>query len=291
MRAIEILATGPLATTQDDGRPGMGSQGVSVSGAADRRSFQLANRLVGNEEHAAVIEITLGGFQTRAHHDMLIAITGAPCPVTIDGKPIPVNAAHRLSAGSVLRTGLCQRGLRSYLSVRGGIAVPPVLASRARDTLANIGPPPLRPGTIVPIGTPPTHVPPIDFAPVHTMQTDDITLTVTPGPRHDWFTKHALHTLLSEAYTVTSESNRIGMRLAGPELLRTRADELPSEGTVPGSLQVPPIGRPTLFLTDHPVTGGYPVIAVVLSSELDKAAQARPGQRLRFRSVQPTQSQ
>ncbi len=281
MRGLEVLATGPLSTVQDLGRPGLAGIGVGVSGAADRGSLRLANRLVGNGEDVAAVEVTLGGLEARARGDLTIALTGAPCPVTVDGRDAPVNTVLRVPAGARLRLGRPERGLRSYLAVRGGIAVDPVLGSCATDTLADLGPELPGPGAVLPVGAPPRVFPVVDAAPVRTG--DDLVLAVVPGPRDDWFAEGALAALLGEPYEVTAESDRVGMRLSGPALVRAREGELPSEGMVSGALQVPPSGQPTLFLADHPVTGGYPVIAVVVSADVDRAAQARPGQRLRFR--------
>ncbi|GAA4858812.1 5-oxoprolinase subunit C family protein [Saccharopolyspora rosea] len=287
VRALEVLATGPLATVQDLGRPGLADIGVGRSGAADRGSLRLANRLVGNDEGAAAVEVTLGGLAVRAGADLVVAVTGAPCPVTVAGRGAAANAVLRLPAGAELRLGAPARGLRSYLAVRGGVAVEPVLGSRATDVLAGLGPDPLEPGAVLPVGPAPARFPQVDAAPVAALPADELVLRVAPGPRHDWFTADALTTLLGEAYEVTAQSNRIGMRLDGPALPRARTEELPSEGMVPGALQVPPSARPTLFLADHPVTGGYPVIAVVTAADVDRAAQARPGQRVRFRLVEP----
>ncbi|WP_116046066.1 biotin-dependent carboxyltransferase family protein [Amycolatopsis palatopharyngis] len=280
--ALEVIETGPLATVQDLGRSGYADMGVGTSGAADRGSFRLANRLVGNQEAAAAVEVTFGGLVVRARHDVTVAVTGASCPVTVDDRVEAINSLLRLRAGAVLRLGPPVRGLRSYLAVRGGIDVRPVLGSRATDLLSGLGPECLRPGVLLPIETPTGPLPAIGFAPVANLPEDDLILTVVPGPRDDWFERSALVTLLSEPYTVTPESNRIGIRLDGPALIRTNDAELPSEGMVAGALQVPPSGRLTLFLADHPVTGGYPVVAVVVATDVDKAAQARPGMRIRF---------
>ncbi|MER7011485.1 biotin-dependent carboxyltransferase family protein [Saccharopolyspora sp. NPDC000359] len=281
--SLEVLATGPLSTIQDLGRPGLAGIGVGSSGAADGGAFRLANRLVGNDEGAAAVEVTFGGLVVRATRDLTAAVTGAPCPITVDGRAAAVNCVLRIPAGAVVRLGVPDRGLRSYLAVRGGIAVEPVLGSRATDVLAGLGPDPLAPGAVLPVGPPPARFPQVDLAPVPACAADEITLRVVFGPRHDWFTDDALTALVSSSYEVTADSNRIGMRLSGPALERCRTEELPSEGMVAGALQVPPSARPTLFLADHPVTGGYPVIAVVVAADLDKAAQARPGQRVRFR--------
>lgn len=281
--AVEVLATGPLSTVQDLGRPGLAGIGVGVSGAADRASARLANRLVGNDERAAVVECTLGGFAVRALRDLTVAVTGAPCPIAVDGRGGAANSVLRVPSGAELRLGLPDRGLRSYVALRGGVDVEPVLGSRATDVLAELGPPPLRPGAVLAVGAPPDAFPAVDLAPVAAVPAGELVLDAVPGPRDDWFDESALTTLFTETYEVSAESNRIGMRLDGPALGRSRHGELPSEGMVPGALQVPPSSRPTLFLADHPVTGGYPVIAVVVAADVDRAAQARPGQRVRFR--------
>lgn len=280
--SLEVLRTGPLATVQDLGRPGHAGIGVGVSGAADRGSLRLANRLLGNPEGAAAVETTFGGLEVRARRDLTVAVTGAPCPITVDGRGGAPNTVLRLPAGSSLCLGTPSRGLRSYLAVRGGVDVEPVLGSRSTDVLAGLGPDALVPGAVLPAGPPPAQFPVVDAVPVVPLP-EQLVLTVVPGPRDDWFTEQALETLLGEPYEVTPRSDRVGMRLDGPPLHRCREGELPSEGMVAGALQVPPTSTPTLFLADHPVTGGYPVIAVLPATEVDRAAQARPGQRLRFR--------
>jgi biotin-dependent carboxylase-like uncharacterized protein len=178
--------------------------------------------------------------------------------------------------------------MRTYLSVRGGVDVPPVLGSRATDVLAGLGPDLPAPGELLPVGPPPEAFPAVDLAPVPEPADGDLVLEILPGPRDDWFTPDALRVLCAEPYEVTTDSNRVGIRLRGPVLERACEGELASEGMVPGAIQVPPSGQPTLFLADHPLTGGYPVIAVVRSNDVDRAAQARPGQRIRFRAASTT---
>ena len=284
-RVLEVLETGALATVQDRGRPGFAGLGVGSSGAADRGSHALGNRLVGNDERAAGLEVTFGGLRVRAHADLLVALTGAPAPATIDRRGIGPNAPTLLPSGAELALGVPAAGLRTYVAVRGGIDVEPLLGSRSTDVMSGIGPPPLQPGTRLPVGWAMTCLPHVDVAPVADPTAGDLELRVVPGPRHDWFSDSALAALASAPYEVTADSNRVGMRLSGPELARSRTEELPSEGMVRGALQVPPSGQPTLFLNDHPVTGGYPVIGVVVAADLDRAAQARPGQRIHFRVV------
>jgi biotin-dependent carboxylase-like uncharacterized protein len=279
---IEILQAGPLATVQDLGRPGLAALGVSESGAADRRSLRLANRLVGNPEGAAAIEVTFGGLVARFARPGLVALAGAPCPVRVSGRGADMYAPIRVRAGDELRLDQPTRGMRSYLAVRGGIGVPAVLHARATDTFAGVGPAPLRPGSVLPIGDEALAYPTVDVAP-QAPYPDEPLLRVVPGPRDEWFTDGALATICSTPYEVTGDSNRVGLRLAGPALRRRDSRELPPEAMVRGALQVPPSGQPILFLADHPVTGGYPVVAVAVDEDLHLAAQARPGQRLRFR--------
>lgn len=280
--SLLVRETGPQSTVQDRGRFGHGSIGVGRSGAADRASFELANRLVANPDGSAAVEITFGGFVVRAERPVTVAITGAYCPVTVDGRGSAMNTVLRVPQGAELRIGVPASGLRTYLAVRGGVDVEPVLGSRSTDLLGGLGPEPLAKGTVLPVGPVPPRFPTVDTAPVAAIPSDDVSLAVVPGPRADWFTEQALHTLLSESYEVTADIDRVGLRLTGPPLTRACAGELPSEGMVRGSLQVPPSNQPTLFLNDHPVTGGYPVIATVIDSDVDRAAQFRPGQRVRF---------
>ncbi|WP_159945153.1 MULTISPECIES: biotin-dependent carboxyltransferase family protein [unclassified Nocardiopsis] len=280
--ALEVVAAGPLTTVQDAGRFGHADLGVGRSGAADAASYALANRLLANPPGAAALETTLGGLRVRARGPVTVSLTGAEAPVTVDGRGAAANAVLHLPDGAELALGVPERGLRSYLGVRGGLDVPPVLGSRSTDLLAGLGPDLPVPGALLPVGPAPAAPPNVDQAPVAPVGGSEVRLRVRLGPRDDWFTEEAVATLLSCAYEVTPRSDRVGARLSGPGLERARSGELPSEGMVAGSLQVPPGGEPVLFLADHPVTGGYPVVAVVYSADLPGAAQARPGTRIRF---------
>ena len=281
---LTVLAAGPLATVQDLGRSGFAAIGVPRSGAADAAAAGLANRLVGNDAAAAVLEGTAGGLRVRAERTLLVAVTGAPAPVTVNGRPAPFGAPLTLVPGSVLALGVPPMGLRTYVAVRGGVDVPPVLGSRSTDTLSGLGPAPLAPGDRLPVGSLYAEEPIVDVAAVRPPSSAPV-LRVLSGPRREWLDPAAWTALTTQEWTVTADSNRVGLRLAGPPLTRARADELPSEGLVPGALQVPPDGAPVLFLADHPVTGGYPVLAVVTTADLPAAAQLRPGDSLRFRPL------
>jgi biotin-dependent carboxylase-like uncharacterized protein len=277
-RYLEVLAPGLLATIQDRGRPGRGELAVSPSGAADRGAAALANRLVGNRAGAAGIEATLGGLVARAGADLVVAVAGAPVGVEVDDRPMGMHATLHVPAGAVIALGTPERGLRSYLAVRGGIDVAPVLGSRSFDVLSAIGPPPLRAGDRLPVGRPRGQLPAIDVAPVPAFVAGDVVVTCTPGPRADWLTPGASAALTATRWQVASESNRIAVRLDGPPLARRDDRELASEGLVRGAIQVPASGRPLIFLADHPTTGGYPVVAVVDDAASDAVAQLRPGQ-------------
>jgi biotin-dependent carboxylase-like uncharacterized protein len=276
MTALTVLETGPLATIQDRGRVGQAALGVPRSGACDQRSYELANRLVGNVPGAAVIEATFGGLVLRAEADLVVALTGAPCG------GVPFNSPATLRAGQTLRLGPPRSGLRTYIAVRGGIDVPPVLGSRSTDLLSGLGPAPLQPGQSLAIGRTLSPMPGVDLAPVADPAAGEVVVRVTPGPRRDWFTDGGWASLVGQTYAVSSNSNRIGVRLEGTPLERALDGELASEGMTLGAIQVPPSGLPVVFLADHPVTGGYPVIAYVAVGSLPACAQLRPGQALRF---------
>jgi biotin-dependent carboxylase-like uncharacterized protein len=279
---LTVIAPGPRATVQDRGRPGWAAIGVPRSGAADRAAHDLANRLVGNLPEAATVETTAGGLRVRAERTVLVAVTGAPVPLAVDGRPAPPNAPFTLHTGAELALGVPPRGLRSYLAVRGGVDVPAVLGSRSADTLSGLGPAPLRSGDRLPVGSLAGEEPFVDVAAVAPVP-DRPVLRVLPGPRQDWLVPAAWTALTVGEWQVSADSDRVGLRLTGPRLARAREDELPSEGLVAGAVQVPPDGGPVLFLADHPVTGGYPVLAVVVTADLPLAAQLRPGDAVRFR--------
>jgi biotin-dependent carboxylase-like uncharacterized protein len=273
---IEIVEPGPFATVQDGGRRGYAAVGVPRSGAFDRGALALANRLVGNPPDAAAIEVTLGGLAVRLHTAATVALAGALCGGFDWGTPVT------LTAGTSLRLTAPTIGLRSYLAVRGGFDVPPVLGSRSRDSLSGLGPAPLRAGDRLNVGTQRRGaVGGFTAAPAEPRRRLDVVM----GPRDGWFTSAALAELTAATWTVRADSNRIGIRLDGPRLDRRVPGELPSEPMIPGSLQVPRDGRPILFGPDAPVTGGYPVIAVVRTADLDVAAQLRPGDVIAFRRV------
>lgn len=278
---IEVIAPGPLTTVQDLGRVGYAALGVSPSGAADLPALMLANRLVDNPAHAAGFEATLGGLVLKFHTNAVVAVTGARCEVRVGYLPVVMGQAVRVPAGERLALGKATRGVRTYVAVRGGIAIAPLLGSRSTDVLGGLGPPPLARGHLLPVASSTRHVSAPDRVPL-TPYPAEPALEVAPGPRMDWFDSDSLQRLCSQPYVVSPEANRVGLRLLGAVLNRRVRRELPSEGLVRGAMQVPPSGQPLIFLADHPTTGGYPVVAVVRRRDLSLAAQVRPGQQVRF---------
>lgn len=278
---LRVLESGPLTTVQDAGRPGLGDLGVGPSGAFDRRARREANALVGNGPGAAVLEALGGGLALVATADHVVAVTGATGPVTVDGRPVEAGRAVAVRRGDVLRLGPPTLGLRWTVGVAGGFVVEPVLGSRSLDVLAALGPPPLTEGSVLPVGSGRGRALTETF-PAY-LAAGGATVRIVLGPRDDWFDDSSIATLLGSPWVVDPVSDRIGVRLEGPALTRSRSDELASEPVVRGSIQVTTSGRPVILGPDHPVTGGYPVIAVVIDADLDALAQVRPGDTVRFR--------
>ena len=293
---LRIVSPGLHSLIQDLGRHGHSALGVSAAGALDRASLRRANRLVGNAASAAAIETVAGGLKVQAVGDQVLAVAGAPAELTIvapsdpgSGEPgrrrtAPMATPFALLDGETLTLGAPEAGFRSYVALRGGVDTAPVLGSRSTDTMSGIGPAPLAAGQVLAsggdsesgvVGHP-------ELQPDYP-GTGVTVLDVVPGPRADWFDQATLDSFCTQEWGVLPQSNRVGMRLHGRPLQRTRQGELPSEGTVAGAIQIPPEGLPVLFLADHPVTGGYPVIAVVVDHQLDTAAQVPIGGTIRFR--------
>lgn len=283
-RRIEIIEPGPLTLVQDLGRFGHLAVGVGRAGAVDVGAYLLGGRLLGNARGVAALEVTFGGLRFRASGDLLVCLTGAPAPGDADGREVPHAAPFPLRDGQVLSLRMPASGLRTYVSFRGGLALPKVLGSLASDTMSGLGPEPIRAGQSLEIGRRTAGFPHVDVAAVPPPPDGPVVLAVLPGPRTDWFAHP--QSLAETEWSVSERSDRKGIRLEGEPIGRHTEwsnAELPSEGMVRGAIQVPPNGQPVLFLNDHPVTGGYPVIGVVRSAHVDRAAQLQPGQQVRFR--------
>ncbi|MEO6320767.1 MAG: 5-oxoprolinase subunit PxpB [Polaromonas sp.] len=292
--ALEVRSPGLQTLFQDLGRRGQAGQGVSASGAMDQAACKAANRLVGNASNGACLETVNGGLQLRSRGETVVAVTGADVPVTVTAASGTGWRAARyqpiaLADGDTLALGEPVAGTRCYVAVRGGFVVQPVLGSCATDTLAHVGPAPVAAGDVLAVRSVlQGAVVGLAEAPAADLPTtqDDVTLDVVLGPRTDWFTPEAAQHLRNQRWQVTPQSNRVGIRLAGEvPLARDITDELPSEGTCAGAIQVPPSGQPVLFLADHPLTGGYPVIGAVAPYHLDKAGQIPVNAWVRFNPI------
>ncbi|MFV0427940.1 MAG: biotin-dependent carboxyltransferase family protein [Arachnia sp.] len=276
--SLEILSVGAMVTVQDRGREGCGHLGVSASGAADRVSALLANQLVGNHPEAALLEAVGGGLRLRSARAARLSITGASGQASVDGEPAPHSRAFDVAPGATLTLGAALRGTLYYVAVAGGIEVPEVLGSRSSDTLSGVGPAPLAPGDRLRVGS-------LRGAPVHAdmwidRSDEELVLRFVPGPRDDWYADPD-----ATSWTVSGQTDRVGTRLSGLPLSARRHGELASEPTVRGAIQVPPSGQPIVFGPDHPVTGGYPVVGVLVEDDADALAQARPGTPVVLRRV------
>ncbi len=279
--SLTVLEAGPLTTVQDLGRRGFAHLGVPRSGAVDVEAARYANRLVGNPVDAAVLETTLGGVVVEVTGTTAVAVTGAPAPVSVGGRPGPFAEPVSVRSGQTVAVGAATSGLRSYVAFSGGVDAERVLGSRSTDTLSGLGPPRLVPGARLRLGEPVGRPHGVDV-PVVLRYPDSVRVRLLPGPRLDWFADEALARLTGSTYTVSAHSNRVGLRLEGPPVPRAVHTELPSEGLVLGAVQVPASGQPVVFLNDHPTTGGYPVVAVVAPLHLGTCAQLRPGAHVRF---------
>lgn len=280
---IQVLEPGLFTTVQDLGRIGLGYLGVPTAGAADTFSLRVANRLVANAGGAAALEMTGQGAALRFDMPANIAFAGGEVEATLDGQPLPMYQTIRVMTGAVLHVGPIRVGFRVYLAVGGGLNLPQVLGSVSSDTLAGLGPAPLAAGMQLPIF--PQTVAPGFYLRAPPRFGAEASLRVLPGPQEDWFTAAARKHLVETGYRVLAQSDRTGLRLAGEKLERSRKDELPSMGMVTGAIQVPGSGQPIVLLANHGATGGYPVIANVISADLSLLAQLAPGASLRFSLV------
>jgi biotin-dependent carboxylase-like uncharacterized protein len=258
---LHVEQTGPLVLVEDGGRPGLAHLGVGVSGAADPLALAAANAAVGNPADAAGLEVLHGGLVLRAQGSLSVAVASGLDVVL-----------HELADGELLAVD-AGPALRHYVAVGGGVDVPAVLGSRSRDTLSGLGPEPLAVGDVVRPGR---------LTGSAQVGTHDGLVRLHPGPRADHFHAGTLDLVVEATWTVSTTSDRTAVRLEGPALVRRTTEELPPEGLLPGAVQVPPSGQPIVFLVDHPVTGGYPVIGVVERADLRVLAQTRPGESVRF---------
>ena len=286
--ALEVVEAGPLSTIQDRGRFGYQRFGISASGVMDVPAFRLANALVGNDDDAAAIEMTLVGMTLKVRAPRcLIAYAGAPVPVTVDGNPVAPGTSVIAEKDALIAIGAMRSGLRGYLAVGGGIQCEPVLGSRSTHPRAGIGGldgGPLRAGQLIPIfaedGADSCRV--LDPA---LMPSFEGPVRVLLGPQDDLFTPAGIATFLGAEYRLSAKVDRMGCQLEGAPIEHRGDFNIVSDGIVNGSIQVPGNRQPIILLADRQTTGGYAKIATVIGPDLRKVAQARPGQALRFEAV------
>ncbi len=296
-RCLHVLAPGPLSTVQDLGRPGYQRLGVSVSGAADPYALRLGNLLAGNEENAAGVEVALGNAEFEFSAPAVFAVTGADLGAALNGGPVPMWEAVGAAAGDRLSFAGGGTGLRAYVCVAGGIDTPPALGSRATHLAAKLGGVDgraLRAGDELPLGPP-------DSAPAPGRRVPgglipgyggEVMVRVVPGPQDDRFPRESLETFFESEFTVSDRTDRMGVRLDGPEVPAIDgAHDIVSDAVVTGAIQVPGDGHPIVLLSDRQTTGGYVKLGVVASVDLPLLAQSPPGARVRFRRITVEQAQ
>ena len=290
--ALEVLRAGILTTVQDRGRIGCQRFGVTVSGAMDEVALRVGNILVGNEQNAAGLEISFLGPRIRFRADVTLALTGAEVDVDLDGQPAPWYEAFRARAGQVLDLRHCTRGMRAYLTVAGGIDVPVRLGSRSTSLAAGFGGlegRPLRDGDVLSVG--PTIGQTARGCACGVSQRwrpvfgSPQIVRVVFGPQDGAFTEAGRRTLLDATYEISPSSDRMGYRLEGPAIEHAGPADIISDWIPLGGIQVPGNGKPIVLLADRQTTGGYTKIATVISLDIPKLVQLRPGEAVRFRAV------
>jgi len=291
MQALEVLQPGAFTTVQDLGRYGYQKYGVSISGAMDRFALRVANLLVGNEEGEAAIEATVVGPKLKALKNLRIAITGGDLSPQANRKTVPMWRTLNIKEGEVISFGFPKSGCRAYIAVGGGIDLPLVMGSRSIHTRSNLGGDgrPLMKGDVLGkmdsgagIQEFRTYQMPENEIPVYGGQWN---VRVILGPQNDYFTRKGIHTFFTSEYEISPQADRMGYRLQGPRIEHRAGADILTDATPPGSIQVPGDGMPIILLADGQTTGGYSKIAVVTSVDQDLLAQAKPGDKLRFRRV------
>ena len=288
METIKILDAGLLTTVQDLGRYGFQRYGVSASGVMDEYSAKIANKLVGNKVGEAVLETTLKGVQIEFLQNTAVAITGGNCDVTLNGTKIELWQSYLVNRGDILKMGICRSGLRNYLAFAGGIDVPIIMNSKSTNLKAKVGGfngRKLMTGDILSVGVGSLETPLTlnkHYIPTYSK---DIKVGVILGQQDDHFTEAGIKTFLNETYTVTQESDRMGIRLSsvsGATIEHKNGADIISDGITFGAIQVPGSGQPIVMMADRQTTGGYTKIGNVISSDLAKLAQATPGTKVKF---------
>ncbi|RQD72240.1 MAG: biotin-dependent carboxyltransferase [Tindallia sp. MSAO_Bac2] len=297
MGKIKINKPGLLTTVQDGGRVGYQQFGVPVSGVMDAFSQRVANLLAGNDENEAVLEITLMGPEIEFEEDMVIAVTGGDLGAVLEGEALPLWQSVLVQSGQKIAFKAVKKGCRAYLAVAGGIQVPAVMGSKATYTRGKIGGyegRALKAGDALDIGKPSASLDKLKDRSVNQDQYEypqEITIRVVAGPQEEAFTDEGINTFYSSSYAVTNECDRMGYRLNGPEITHESGGDIISDGIAMGAVQVPGHGMPIVMMADRQTTGGYTKIANVISVDLPKMAQAKPGDQISFQKVTVEEAQ
>jgi len=287
-----VVEPGPQTTVQDLGRPGHLRYGIPPAGPMDRDAFCLADRLVGNPESAAGLECTIQGPRIEVRQEGVVAVTGAEMPFRINGRETPRWQAVRVRPGDLLQLGMVKSGCRAYLAVAGGIDVPPALGSRAtylRGRLGGVEGRALQKGDLLPVGTPTERLDAVEGWRVRPelipSYPQEVECRVILGPQDDRFTEEGIEAFLTGPYQVTPQVDRMGYRLKGPRITHRRGHDIVSDGIPLGGIQVPGEGQPIVLLVDRQSTGGYTKIATVITPDIGRVGQTKPGHWIRFRRV------
>lgn len=289
METLKITDSGLLSSIQDLGRYGYQRYGVSCSGVMDEYAAKIGNKLVGNNEGAAVIETTLKGISGEFLADTMISVTGGQCDVFLNGEKIELWKSHSVKAGDILKMGFCKSGLRNYIAFSGGIDVPVVMNSRSTNLKAKIGGYKGRKLMVNDVicsfeNLAKTEIMKLDENLIP-QNSGEIEVRVILGQQCDYFTDAGIKTFFNETYTTTQDGDRMGIRLAGPEVEHIKGADIISDGITFGAIQIPGNGQPIIMMADRQTTGGYTKIGNVISVDLPKLAQGKPGTKVRFKEV------
>lgn len=289
MEAFKILDGGLLSSVQDLGRYGYQRYGVSCSGVMDEFSAKIANKLVKNDESCAVIETTLKGLSGEFLTETLFAITGGECDATLNGEKIKLWKSYKAVPGDELKMGFCKSGLRNYIAFLGGVDVPVVMKSRSTNLKAKIGGVEGRklvPGDVIKIFKSLFKKEEIEFdSALIPKYLNEIELRVILGQQYDYFTKTGIETFFNATYDITNDSDRMGVRLSGEAIEHIKGADIISDGITFGAIQVPGNGQPIVMMADRQTTGGYTKIGNVISVDLEKLAQSKPGTKVKFKEI------
>jgi antagonist of KipI len=285
--SLEILRTGLQTTIQDLGRFGAAHLGISASGASDHLAMRIGNLMVGNPENTPVIEMTLTGDTVLFHSNAFVALVGSKFKINLDEKPFPFWMGAYISAGQVLTIGPTLKGARCYLCVRGGLQVKNIINSASTHLTSRIGGlngSILKKGDKIAFGNLDKVIQPIKNIKNYP-DTDITTVRVTKGLQWDWFDNQNRKLFFQKAYQVSTLSNRMGLRLSGESILSSKGNEIITEGMPLGAIQIPGNGQPILSFVEHQTTGGYPKLANVISADLYKVGQLKPGDQFEFQLI------